>query len=130
MGLTVSEAVASRRSVRDFLPDPVPQAVLERVLQKAQRAPSGGNVQPWNAHVLTGEPLARLFAAIEQVLPEGRAAHAPEYPVYPPELDGAYEARRFRVGEAMYEALGVGREDKRGRLAQYSTTSVALARLF
>ncbi len=119
MSLTVSEAVASRRSVRDFLPDPVPQAVLERVLQKAQRAPSGGNVQPWNARVLTGEPLARLFEGIAQVLPEGRAAHAPEYPVYPPELTGAYEARRFGVGEAMYEALGVGRDDKRGRLAQY-----------
>ena len=28
MGLTVSEAVASRRSVRDFLPDPVPQAMV------------------------------------------------------------------------------------------------------
>lgn len=117
--MDVTEAVLSRRSVRRFLPDPVSRDVLERVLGKAQRAPSGGNVQPWNARVLAGEPLARLVAAVAQVIPEGRAAHSPEYAVYPPELEGAYEARRFGVGEAMYAALGIGREDKRGRLAQF-----------
>lgn len=109
----------SRRSVRSFRPDPVPVEVLRRVLEKAQRAPSGGNVQPWNAHVLAGEPLARLVAAVAEVIPLGRAAHSPEYAVYPPELEGAYEARRFGVGEAMYAALGIGREDKRGRLGQF-----------
>ena len=51
---SVSEAVASRRSIRRFLPDAVDPGVLLRVLEKAQRAPSGGNVQPWNAHVVTG----------------------------------------------------------------------------
>ena len=66
---TVSEAVATRRSVRRFLPDPVDRAVLERVLEKGQRAPSGGNVQPWNALVLTGEPLQRLFAHVAAVIP-------------------------------------------------------------
>ena len=109
----------SRRSVRSFRPDPVPVEVLRRVLEKAQRAPSGGNVQPWNAHVLAGEPLARLVAAVAEVIPLGRAAHSPEYAVYPPELEGAYEARRFGVGEAMYAALGIGREDKRVRLGQF-----------
>lgn len=119
MAVTVTEAVSSRRSVRSFLPDPVPLAMLERVLEKAQRAPSGGNVQPWNARVITGDPLSRLVAAVAEVMPQGRAAHAPEYAVYPPELDGVYEARRFGVGEAMYDALGVTRDDKRGRLAQF-----------
>ncbi|MBB4612484.1 nitroreductase [Novosphingobium taihuense] len=117
--MDVTEAVLSRRSVRRFLPDVVPCEVLERVLRKAQRAPSGGNVQPWNAKVLAGEPLAKLVASVAEVIPQGRAAHSPEYAVYPPELDGAFEARRFGVGEAMYAALGIGREDKRGRLAQF-----------
>jgi len=94
--------------------------MLVRVLEKAQRAPSGGNVQPWNAHVITGAPLARLVEQVAEAIPAGRAAHAPEYAIYPPELDGAYEARRFGVGEAMYAALGIGREDKRGRLAQFA----------
>lgn len=117
--MTVSEAVASRRSIRQFLPDPVSRQVLERVLEKAQRAPSGGNVQPWNAHVLAGEPLAKLLGAVAAVIPQGRAAHAPEYHIYPPELAGAYETRRFGVGEAMYAALEISREDKAGRLGQF-----------
>jgi nitroreductase len=115
----VSEAVRSRRSIRAFLPDPVEQGVLERVLTKAQQAPSGGNVQPWHVHVLAGDPLAQLVAKIAEVIPQGRAAHAPEYPIYPEALAGPYEARRFGVGEAMYAALGIGRDDKRGRLAQF-----------
>ncbi|MFN4134262.1 MAG: nitroreductase [Novosphingobium sp.] len=118
--MNVTEAVSSRRSIRLFRPDPVPHDMLARVLEKAQRAPSGGNVQPWNAHVITGAPLARLVEQVAEAIPAGRAAHAPEYAIYPPELDGAYEARRFGVGEAMYAALGIGREDKRGRLAQFA----------
>lgn len=118
--ISVSEAVGSRRSIRRFLPDPVDRAVLERVLDKAQRAPSGGNVQPWNAHVLAGEPLARLIAAVGAVVPLGKAAWSTEYTIYPPELDGRYEASRFGVGEAMYAALGIARADRRGRLAQFA----------
>lgn len=117
---SVSAAVASRRSVRRFLPDPVDSDVLRRVLEKAQRAPSGGNVQPWSAHVLTGEPLALLLGAVGEVLPQGRAAQAAEYAIYPAGLDGVYAERRFGVGEAMYAALHIPREDKIGRLAQFA----------
>lgn len=117
--MNVAEAVATRRSIRAFLPDPVDRATLERVLDAARNAPSGGNVQPWNAAVLTGEPLARLLAAVAEVIPQGRAAHAPEYDIYPKGLDGAYETRRFGVGEAMYESLAIPREDKRARLAWF-----------
>ena len=58
--MNVTEAVASRRSVRQFTDKPVPLDVLQRVLTKAQRSPSGGNTQPWNAVILTGQPLADL----------------------------------------------------------------------
>jgi nitroreductase len=118
--MTVSDAVAGRRSIRRFLPDSVDQAVLRDVLERAQQAPSGGNVQPWNAHVIAGEPLARLLATVAEVLPQGRAAHAPEYAIYPEALDGAYSERRFGIGEAMYAALEIPREDKAGRLRQFA----------
>jgi nitroreductase len=118
--LSVTDAVNSRRSIRRFLPDPVDAGVLRGVLEKAQRAPSGGNVQPWHAHVLAGEPLAGLLAAVAEVLPQGRAAHAPEYAIYPADLSGAYADRRFGVGEAMYAALEIPRDNKIGRLAQFA----------
>jgi nitroreductase len=118
--LNVSEAVAGRRSIRAFVDRPVDRAILERVLEKAQRSPSGGNVQPWNAVVLAGEPLARLQGAIAEVVPQGRTGRSPEYDIYPPALDGAYEDRRAGVGEAMYEALGIARDDRKGRQGQFA----------
>ena len=122
---TVSDAVASRRSVRAFLDRPVERAAIERVLEKAQRAPSGGNIQPWNAILLAGEPLARLSALAAAEFPKGRAGLVPEYPIYPPEADGAYRERVFGVGEALYASLGISREDKQGRLDQFARNYLA-----
>lgn len=118
--MNVSEAVATRRSIRAFTDQPVDRAVLARILEKAQRAPSGGNTQPWHGIMLTGEPLQRLIARVAQELPRGREAFAPEYHVYPPELDGAYETRRRGIGEDMYGALAIPREDKMQRLMWFA----------
>ena len=118
--MTVSEAVATRRSVRAFTDRLVERATLSRVLEKAQRSPSGGNTQPWHGIVLTGEPMQTLFDRIAEEFPKGRAAHKPEYDIYPPDLDGAYEQRRFGVGEDMYGALDIAREDKGKRLEWFA----------
>ena len=118
--MTVTEAVTSRRSVRAFLDKPVDREVLRRVLETAQNAPSGGNTQPWNATVLTGAPLAKLLATVAEVLPQGSAAHRPEYAIYPPGLDGAYEQRRRGIGEAMYAALEIPRDNKMARLMWFA----------
>lgn len=118
--MSVSEAVASRRSIRAFLDKPVEPTTLRRVLERAQRAPSGGNTQPWNAVVLAGDPLKALLAKVAEVLPQGRAAHSPEYDIYPKGLEGRYEESRFGVGEAMYAALAIPREDKMSRLMWFA----------
>ncbi len=118
--MNVTQAVQSRRSVRAFTDQPVEREVLTRVLEKAQRAPSGGNVQPWNAVVLTGAPMQALFDRVAMEFPKGRAAMQPEYDIYPKGLDGAYEERRFCVGEDMYASLGISREDKAKRLMWFA----------
>jgi nitroreductase len=41
------EVIRTRRSIREFKPDPVPDNVLKRVLEAARIAPSGSNRQPW-----------------------------------------------------------------------------------
>src|SRR2546421_8780004 len=38
----------SRRDIRHFLPHPIPDAVLRRILEMAHLAPSVGFMQPWN----------------------------------------------------------------------------------
>lgn len=114
--MSVSEAVASRRSIRAFLDKSVDPAVLRRVLEKAQNAPSGGNTQPWNAAMLTGKPLQRLVDRVAETIPQGLAAYSAEYPIYPAELEGRYADQRFAVGEAMYAALGIPRADRARRM--------------
>ncbi|WP_395614800.1 nitroreductase [Sphingorhabdus sp.] len=116
--MNVTEAVTSRRSVRQFLDKPVDQAILERVLAKAQRSPSGGNTQPWNAVILTGAPLADLTAKIKAKVATAPLGDGHEYSIYPKGLDGRYEEQRRGVGKAMFDALGLAREDGAGRLAQ------------
>ena len=42
-----ADELASRRTVRDFSPQPVPRAIIEACLGAAGTAPSGANQQPW-----------------------------------------------------------------------------------
>ena len=113
--MNVSEAVATRRSVRAFLNTPISKDVLLRVLDKARQAPSGGNVQPWHAVVLTGEPLKRLVETVAAKIAAREST--PEYEIYPPNLPEPYRTRRFACGEEMYSAMGIGREDRTARIA-------------
>ncbi|AOY95694.1 NADH dehydrogenase [Cupriavidus sp. USMAA2-4] len=117
--MRVSEAVDSRKSVRDFLPTPVDPALIRRVLDSAARAPSGGNLQPWHVHVVGGESLDRLKGLMRERVAAAPGGERREYDIYPPELVSPYRERRFEVGEDMYRCLGIAREDKRGRLAQF-----------
>jgi nitroreductase len=112
----VSEAVAQRLSVRAFTDTPVDNALITDVLTRATRAPSGGNLQPWRLYVLNGEAMARFRALMETRLAENPMGETPEYNVYPPNLKEPYRSRRFGIGEAMYEKLGIPREDKLARL--------------
>ncbi|QJB68149.1 nitroreductase [Parasphingorhabdus halotolerans] len=116
--MNVTEAVKSRRSIRQFIDKPVDRSVIDRVLVTAQRAPSGGNTQPWSAVVVGGDELARIAAAIKakaQAAPMGEGA---EYAIYPKELDGRYEEQRRGVGKAMFDAIGLERGDGAGRITQ------------
>jgi nitroreductase len=116
--MNVTEAVAARRSVRRFLDRAVEPAVLRAILDKARAAPSGGNLQPWQATVLTGASLARLRQAMPAALAAPPGSEAPEYRIYPEGLPDPWRARRAANGEAMYGALGIARDDKAGRFAQ------------
>lgn len=48
----IMEVIASRRSIRSFKPDPIPDEHVGKVLEAAQWAPSGANAQPWDFIVI------------------------------------------------------------------------------
>ncbi|MFD9001494.1 nitroreductase [Streptomyces sp. NPDC059582] len=113
--MDVYEAVTSRRAVRSFTDQSVPREVLERVLSTAAWAPSGSNLQSWNAYVLTGGPLAELKKRAGARLAAGDAWDEPEYEQYPPTLKSPYRERRSAFGEQRYGGLGISREDLEAR---------------
>lgn len=113
--MNVTEAVNARRSVRAFLPDPIDDDVLRSLLTTASRAPSGGNVQPWRIYVLNGDAMVR-FRTFLATRPPGPSA----YDIYPSPLPEPYRSSRFKVGEDMYASIGIERENKAGRLAQFA----------
>jgi nitroreductase len=117
----VDEAITSRRSIRAFLPTPVPRETIVDILRVAARAPSGTNTQPWKVHVLTGEALRRLSTAIHAAFddPEERARHSEEYAYYPTEWRSPYIDRRRKVGWDLYGLLGIGKTDKARMHAQH-----------
>ena len=116
--MNVTEAVRTRRSVREFTDRPVELATLKKVLEKAQRAPSGGNTQPWSAVVVAGDELARITRSIKEKAARAPMGEGMEYDIYPKGLEGRYEDQRRGVGKAMFDALGLARDDAKGRMAQ------------
>lgn len=110
----VDEAITSRRSIRAYLPTPVPRETLERILEVAARAPSGTNTQPWRVHVLTGEAKERLSRRIRAAFddPAERERHTEEYAYYPTQWVSPFVDRRRKVGWDLYALLGIGRADK------------------
>ena len=111
--MSVSEAVASRRSVRAFSDQPVSLETLRRVLDKARMAPSGCNFQPWEASLVTGAPLAALQAEMIAAAPQDPV----EYVIEPPELEETYRNRLRSLGASMYGAMSIGRGDMDARTA-------------
>ncbi|OGB04584.1 MAG: NADH dehydrogenase [Burkholderiales bacterium RIFCSPHIGHO2_12_FULL_69_20] len=120
---TVTEALETRLSIRDYLPTPVPGEVIRRVLATASRSPSGGNVQPWHIDVVAGAKLDELKAIMQRRLAEvaaGDRSEVPEYNIYPKELVAPYRDYRFQIGEDMYARLGIPRDDKAARMKWFA----------
>jgi nitroreductase len=114
--MNVKAAVHARTSIRRFLPDPVSDDALRELLTDASRAPSGGNLQPWRIYVVNGDSLGRL----REFLTTQPPLEAAEYPMYPPNLWEPYRTARYENGEQLYGVLGISREDKAARQAQFA----------
>jgi len=110
----VDAAIASRHSIRAYLPTEVPRDVIGEILAVASRAPSGTNTQPWKVWVLTGQSKKALSARILAAHNDSaeRARHTEEYAYYPTEWRSPYVDRRRKVGWDLYGLLGIGKADK------------------
>jgi nitroreductase len=101
----VFEAIHSARAIRRLKPDPVPEALIGRVLDAAIRAPSGGNAQNWAFVVVRDPATRRALGAIYRKASDIAAA------IYaargrPPHLSERQFARMLGAGGHLWEHLG------------------------
>ena len=110
----VDWAIVSRRSIRAFLPTPVPEHEVAEILAVASAAASGMNTQPWRVHVVTGPAKQRLTDAIVEVDNDRvrREEHTEPYDYYPTQWISPFIERRRKVGWSLYGLLGIEKGDK------------------
>jgi nitroreductase len=107
------EVVMGRRSIRGYLPDPVPKSLIKEVLEMTIRAPSSLNTQPWNFYVVSGEPLDR----IREGNTERNLAGVPDSREFRGHgaYEGAHRERQIGIAVQLFEAMGIERYDKEAR---------------
>lgn len=112
----VHEVLRRRSSTRAFRDTPIDEARLRRVVELALESPSWANTQPYRLAVATGETCDRLrrelLAAAHGELPSSDHPLLLEYP-------GELQARRRATGFGLYAALGIARDDRARRDAQF-----------
>jgi nitroreductase len=112
--MTLIDAIYQRRSVRGYLDKKIPEATLERILAIAQQAPSNCNVQPWQVYVATGDLRNKISQQMLDLVKEGVQGN-PDYP-YRGTFVGDYRRKQVDCAVALYNEMGIARDDKEGRL--------------
>lgn len=110
---------AQRRSVRAYLPEPVPSGVLRQLLATARQAPSGANLQPGSFTALQGQARQALSADLQAAFAAG-LQEAEDYSYFPQPLPTLLRRRQVAAARALYGALGIAREDRAGRDGQFA----------
>ncbi len=121
---TVDQTIASRMSIRAFLPQAVPRDLIEHILDVSSRAPSGTNTQPWNVYVLQGASrdglVNKVCTASDAIAanPELAKEYREEYDYYPEKWISPFIDRRRENGWGLYGLLGIQKGEKEKMYAQ------------
>jgi nitroreductase len=113
-----AQLASARRSVRAFLPDPVPLPVVQALLQTARQAPSGANLQPGHFWLVQGAPRAALTEALCHAHRSG-VPEREDYDYFPVPMPMQLRKRQVAAAQALYTCLGVPRGDAAARSRQF-----------
>lgn len=116
--LSFPQLVTDRRSVRAYLPTPISETALHDLLEQARQAPSGANLQPGTFIQVRGEVRDALSADLIDAWHHGRE-EAEDYSYFPKPMPHTLRRRQVAAAQALYGALGVARDDRAGRDAQF-----------
>ena len=111
--MNVLQAIASRRSIRGFKPDPVPRQTIEQIVELAGRSASFTNTQPWEVAIVTGATRDLLSDRLYEAAASGVPGHS-QVP-YPKTWPEAAAQRSKTHNIKRFEALGIARDDTERR---------------
>ena len=115
---TFFDLAHDRRSVRAYLSTPVSDALLHEVLTHARLAPSGANLQPGSLVQVRGEAREGLCVDLALAWRDGKQ-ELEDYSYFPHPMPHTLRRRQVAAAQALYGALGVARDDRAGRDAQF-----------
>jgi len=110
--MNVLDAIANRKSIRAFRPDPVPKDTVEKILEIAQRAPSGTNTQPWHVYACTGAVKQAITDDVLALVRSGAGEKYEDYDYYPADWQPVHRDRRRGVGWSLYSLVGIPKGDR------------------
>lgn len=111
--MTVVQALENRVSTRAFMDKPVPEEILKEIFSRAQCSPSNCNVQPWQTYVVSGAAKDELKdLLVNEVI--SKMTPNPDFD-WKVKYEGVHKDRQYASAFALYDALGIDREDKAAR---------------
>ncbi|MEH1887763.1 nitroreductase [Nostoc sp.] len=107
----LDQTIKDRHSTRKFLSKPVPRILLDEALALAQLAPSNSNTQPWRIVFAEGTRRDQLKKALLKQAQHFDESQLPKIA----QLPEAFQHYRQELGEQVYGAMGIAREDTASR---------------
>jgi nitroreductase len=108
--VNIIEAIRTRKSIRDFTADPVPQHILRKIIEVAVRAPSAENSQPWEFTIVAGDILDTIRKTNIEKL-KSRALPHPDLATEGLPRDSVYRRRQIEIAKQLFGLMDILRED-------------------
>ena len=116
IGMEFEPVVRERYSCRHYRPEQVDAPTIRRILDVSRQTPSWCNTQPWHVLIVSGEAIEKFRAQLYEHAARGTAPN-PDF-AFPLRYEGLYRERRKVCGVQLYQALGIGREDRTAAVEQ------------
>ena len=116
--MDVLEAIKARKSIRAFTDQPVDKDTVTKILQIAQRSPSGTNTQPWHVYVCAGAVKQAITDDVLELARAGAGKSYEHYDYYPATWKDVHRDRRRGIGWGLYGLLGIEKGDREASARQ------------